>query len=223
MTRLRWFGCLILLLCFFGCRPRMLPVSSLPPIIKTFEGYASILVASNEEASRSKFSFVVRPPSEARMDVSDTIGRTISQVLIVQAQSFLIIPRKKVFWEGQEEEVFRKALGFSLSLKELTSIFLGREELLSMEKEGTDWEFSRDSEGRIFRGHKGDLEFEIQAFSGQTSLLRIIKFSCGERKTTIRLLGIDFNRPVKESAFALDFLERFDKKTWPEIEALIQR
>lgn len=157
------------------------------------------------------------------MDVLDAIGRTVSQILISQSKSYLIIPRKKVFWEGKEEEVFQRILGLSLTLKELSCIFLQREGLLSIENGQTFWELRRDSKGRIVSGNKGSLAFRILEFSGQTSLPRQLEFSSRGVKVIIRLLGIDFNKPVQESVFAIHFLKRFEEKTWSEIEELMQK
>ncbi len=102
--------CGFFLIIFENCRPSQVLISPIPSDIKSMEGYASLRITTGQSAARSKFSFLLSLPNQGRMEVSDFLGRSIYQIFIVENKSYLVVPSKKVFWQGEEEEIIGKLM-----------------------------------------------------------------------------------------------------------------
>jgi len=206
----------LLLIFLANCKPPHVLLSPFPPQIERIEGYASLKVTSGRELARSKFSFLLRLPGQGQIEVSDFLGRTIYRVIIDNGDAFFIVPSKRIFWRGREEEIINKFLGVRLELSEIVCLLTGRW------RENLDgWAFDKDSLGRVKRGWRKDLTFEIKEFIERTSLSRFLVYKHPLNEGRLRIINIAFNKPFKEDVFSIDFLKRFEQKTWAEIMEMI--
>jgi len=198
------------------CRMAPLSLDSLPSSIKTLEGYASLMIKNKGKVSRGKVSFFLIWPDEARLDIADTLGRTVSQLLFLKTQAYLVLPRDRVYWQGPEEELFERLLGFSLSLSEWSRLLISQESLPGA------WRLERDASGRIWRGQRNEVKFVIKRYVGRTRLVETLVIFYPEGEVRWRLREIYFNRPPREGLFSLQFTRRFQPKSWREIEAYLK-
>jgi hypothetical protein len=119
------------------CRPSEFLLAPLPSKIDRMEGYASIRITGDEGTVRSKFSFLFQLPHQGRIEVSHTFGRTFYQIIINEEKAALILPSKKIYWQGEEDEIINKFLGFRLNLDEMIGLLSGkwRERQMGMDRE----------------------------------------------------------------------------------------
>ncbi|MBN1223386.1 MAG: hypothetical protein JXB23_09055 [Candidatus Aminicenantes bacterium] len=225
MKSAKLIGMCLILIIVSSCMPSKLLLTPIPPKIETMEGYASLRIKGEEGATRSKFSFLFSLPSRGKIEVSDFLGRSLNQIMINEEGAYFIVPSKKVFWQGSEEEIVYRFLGFRLNLKEMISL-LNNEWEWGDEEEASrlvEWVFERDKQGRIVIGRRGELWFYVQEFIVNTSLARTITFRHPLHEGSIRILNIAFNRPVNQETFATTLLRHYQQKTWDEIEELLRR
>lgn len=208
-----------------SCRPTQLLLTPIPPKIESMEGYASLRIQSEEGATRSKFAFLFNLPSRCRIEVSDFLGRSLYQILINEEGAFFVVPSKKVYWQGSEEEIVYRFLGFRLNLKEIISLLNNEWEW--DQKAGAartaEWIFERDKQGREVIGRRGEMWFYVEEFIVNTSLARTIVFRHPLSEGRMKILSIGFNKSFPEEAFSRAVLRGYQQKTWAEIEALLQR
>ena len=215
--RLVLFGT-ILFLIFSACRPSRILLTPVPEDLERLEGHASLRLSGEEQKARSKFSFAFQPPDMGRISVSNFLGQTLYQILSVKGDAYFILPSKRVFWQGGEEEIFEKFLGFPLSLREMIALFSGRW-VDSSGQQG--WVLDRDQEGRIRRGRREGLFFRVEQFIGRTSFPKTLSFSHPNSEGLVRMISLRLNTRLPETAFDRALLKRFSRKTWAEIEALL--
>lgn len=206
------------------CQRSFLSLSPLPDRIERIEGHASLTISSDQETVRSKFSFLFRLPSQGRIEVSGALGSVIYWVLIDGGEAFFIIPSKKVYWQGHEEEIIYEFLGFRLNLAEMISIFSGdwKGQNTIFEEDLEGWALVRDQRNRITSGQRGSLWFEVKEFIEDTPFARRVVFKHSLSSGQLRVLGIGLNRPMKENVFSKRFLEKYEPRTWAEIQDLIR-
>lgn len=188
------------------------------------EGYASLRTSNEQGTAKSKFSFLFQLPNQGRIDVSSILGKTLYQIIIQEGESFFIVPSKKVYWRGEEGEIIDKFLGFELKLHELVSILGGQwkeKEERSSDYGREEWLLEKDQAGRIKRGHRGDLEFEVIEFFKNTGVARRLAFRHSASQGRITILQLKFNNPVKKEVFSLSFLKNYQLRTWEEIEEMM--
>ena len=188
------------------------------------EGYASLKTSSDQGSESSKFSFLFQLPHQGRIEVSNILGKTLYQIVIQEKEAFFLIPSKKIYWRGEEEEIIDRFLGFRLSLHELVSILSGQWK--ERGEKGSDygqeeWLLEKDEEGRIRRGQRGDLDFEVIEFFKNTNVVRRLAFHHPVSQGRVTILQLRFNRPVKRELFSLQFLKSFQPRTWEEIEEIL--
>jgi outer membrane biogenesis lipoprotein LolB len=203
------------ILWLISCHPGTPRFSPLPPQVISIEGYASLRLTSGGETAKSRFSFVFVLPDRGRIEVYGPLGRTVSILFLMSLEeAFLVLPSKRVYWRTEQEEALAKLLGFDLRLKEITNILSGQAEELS------GWALERDSQGRIIRGRREALRFEVRQFFGQSALPQLLAIFHGEEKGSLKIMRLNFNQPLKSAAFELSFLQDKDYKpsTWAEIE-----
>jgi hypothetical protein len=200
-------------------------LTPIPPKVESMEGYASLRIQSEEGATRSKFSFLFNLPSRCRIEVSDFLGRSLYQILISEEGAFFIVPSKRVFWQGSEEEIVYRFLGFRLDLKEMISLLNNEWEWDKREDAAgpAKWIFERDKQGRVVIGRRGELWFYVEEFIVNTSLARAIVFKHPLSEGRMKILSIGFNKSFPEKAFSTEVLRGYQQKTWSEIEDLLQR
>lgn len=221
LVRIGFVGSILFLI---QCLPSRILFSPVPSEIKSLEGYASLRVYAQEGTARTKFSFIFLPPDQGNIEATNFLGQTIYRITINSEGAYLIIPSKKVYWKGHEEEIIYTFLGFKLNMNEMISLLTGewREFGLIQSKEHEPiWEFEKDQEGRIISGWRGDLHFEIREFVEDSHLARILEFDNGLTTGRVRLIKAAFNRPVKSETFSTGFLQNYKRKTWEEIQAII--
>jgi hypothetical protein len=222
---LRWVGLCLCLVILFSCGGSKLLLTPIPPQIDSMEGYASLRLKNEEGSAKSKFSFLFHLPSQGRIEASDFLGRTLYHIIISEEGAFFVIPSKKIYWKGEEEEIVYRFLGFHLDLNEMISLMNGEWDWDSEEDKARldEWIFERDNQGRVAIGRREELWFFVEEFIVNTSLARTIVFKHPMNDGRVRILNIGFNKPVKDGAFSTSFLQNFEQKTWAEIEAILQK
>ena len=210
-----------------NCLPSRVSLLPLPSRIESIEGYASIKITGEEESTRSKFSFLFHLPHRGRVEVSNWFGKTLYQIIIVEENAFFILPSKRVFWQGEEEEIIQKFLGFRVNLYEMISFLSGQWKESDITVQGKawmeSWNLEKDKDGRVLAGQRGELFFEVEEFFDNTPFARILNFRHPLSRGRLRTLKINLNRPIKKDAFSIAFLERFEEKSWVEIEKMVDK
>ncbi len=207
------------------CRPSPVILLPLPSKIERIEGYASLRIKSDQGSSRSKFSFLFQLPHQGRIEVSNILGRTIYQIIVAEDKAAFIVPSKKVYWQGEEEEIIRYFLGFRLNLYEMINLLSGKWESEVMRDEGEEsiesWSFAKDERGRIMAGQRGEFHFAVQEFFTDTPFARLLSFQHPLNNGRLKILRINLNRPLRKGAFSLTILEKYKRKSWAEIEKIL--
>ena len=186
-----------------------------PSLIENFEGYAKINI-KNSNILKSKIAFLFSG-EYGRIDILTPFGNTKAQILIFSDISYLAIPEKKVYWEGSTVEIMKVFLGFYLNIEEIKALLIGK-----WDENLKGWKFFRDKDNRVIGGKRENIIFEIKEFYEDTSLPRIINFSCNEGDGKIKILKINFNQSIRPGAFSKFFLKHYEKKTLDEILELIE-
>lgn len=226
LQRLKLVGIGFALLILGCCHSSRIQFSPHPSQIERIEGFASLRVTGEQGSARSKFSFLFHLPNKGRIDVSDILGRTIYQIIIKEDLAYLVVPSKKGYWEGAEEDIIEKFLGFRLDLREMIYFFggqwnqEGRSNYIN-EKMGS-WIFERDDRGRIKSGERRELRIEIKEFFKDSPYARILIFGHPLSEGRLKILHIGFNQFQKKDIFSIDFLNNFDRKTWEEIQEILK-
>ncbi|OQX54189.1 MAG: hypothetical protein B5M54_05815 [Candidatus Aminicenantes bacterium 4484_214] len=207
---------LIILGIFCQCRVPSLYLEQVPSQITTMEGYASLVIKDENHLSRSKVSFFVLLPDRARLDIADPLGRTRAQILFLSPRAYLVLPGKKVYWEGREEELFANFFGLTFTWREWNNLLINQEALAA------DWQVTRDVAGRIRQGSRENLTFEIQNYAQQTAVVTELKISFPRGEVRWRLTKILFNHPSQAGIFSLDFMNRYQRQNWAEMEEFLK-
>ena len=212
----------ICLLILTGCLPTRVLLSPVPDRIERMEGYASLSLTGEEGSARSNFSFLFSLPDKGHIEVREFIIGSLYQIIITDGTAYFILPKKKVYWEGEEEEIIDKFLGFRLNLEEMISLFTGKWPApIEGEETVSAWQLDRDSRGRILSGRREDLRFKVESFIEDTRLAQSFIFEHPASYGRLKFSHIDFNRPYNERAFSTAFQKRYQRKTWEEIQALL--
>lgn len=227
MTKIRWLVGISFagfLLFSIHCVPSRVLLSPVPSEIRSVEGYASLRIYGEDNTVRTKFSFLFLLPDQGDIVASNFLGQTIYRITITSNDAFLIIPSKKVYWKGREEEIIDTFLGFKLNMREMIALLTGEwQELGLIQKDRKDqrWEFEEDQAGRIISGWRDSLRFAIEEFVNDSHLARVITFDSMFTTGRVRLIKAAFNKPVRSESFSTDFLQQYQRKSWEEIQALI--
>jgi len=207
------------------CRPSRVFLLPFPSKIERIEGYASIRITGEQESARSKFSFLFQLPHQGRIEFSNLLGRTFSQIIVDEDKAVFIIPSKKVYWQGEEEDIIRNFLGFRLSLYEMISLLSGKweDQEIGIEGEGRmkSWIFVKDEKGRIMAGQRAEFGFKIEKFFAETPFAQLLIFQHPLNRGRLKILRINFNQPIKKEVFSLSILECYERKNWAEIEKIL--
>jgi hypothetical protein len=221
-----YFGFILLTLEYcVSCLPAKFSVPFIPSSIESIEGYGALRITENHGSSKMRFSFLFSLPHRGRIESFDFIGRSLYYILIDKEKSFFVLPSKKVYWEGMVEEITSRSLGFSLNQYEMVSLLSGQwtgdkmspEAKRALEK----WYFERDERGRIVAGGREEFRFEIQEFFDNTPFARLLLFFHPWSEGRLKILKLNFNQPLRPAAFSRPFLERYELKSWAEIEELL--
>ncbi len=207
------------------CRPAPVLLLPLPSKIERIEGYASLRITGDQGSSRSKFSFLFQLPHQGRIEVSNILGRTLYQIIVTEDRAAFIVPSKRVYWQGEEEEIIRYFLGFRLNLYEMINLLSGKWEGEEIGHEGVEdqevWSLAKDERDRIMAGQRGEFRFEVKEFFADTPFARLLVFHHPLNKGRLKILRINLNQPLKKGAFSLSVLGRYERKSWSEIEKIL--
>jgi hypothetical protein len=211
--------CLVLLFLSL-CRTTPVLLTPVPPQIQSMEGYASLNYEGAQGSARTKFSFLFASPDRGRIDASDFLGRAIYQVVITDNRAYFVLPSKKVYWRAEEQEIVFRFMGFHLSLEEIVFLLSGRWPEDMEHGPHFVWELERDKQNRIVRGKRGDLQFSVEEFIANTGIAHVVFFSHPLNEGRLKIRNIGFNQPLNERAFSTGFIQRYEEKTWEEIQKL---
>lgn len=226
----RFSTIMILLLTLFMlicCRPSVVLLQPVPTNIERIEGHASLRITGEGGSARSKFTFLFQLPHQGRIEVSDVLlGRTLYQIIVDKERAIFLLPSKRVYWEGNEEDIIDYFMGFQLNLDEMISLIRGKWEEKDVESERggnqESWDLKRDEKGRILEGTRGVLRFEVKEFLSGSRIPRILLFQHPLSSGRLKILRIDFNRPVNmNKAFSFSFLARYKQVSWEEMEKIL--
>ncbi|MBN1273694.1 MAG: hypothetical protein JXB26_15610 [Candidatus Aminicenantes bacterium] len=204
-----------------ACVPSRILLSPLPQSIESLEGYASIRISGNGVKNRAKFSFVFRFPREGKIQVKNVIGKTLFQILIKNQGSYFILPSKRVYWQGDQEDLIEKFLGFSLSMAEMAGLMTGNSSVWQRGGISAGWEIEKDASGKILSGERKNFRFQVKEYINGTSAVKELEFEHDRGEGCLKILQIRFNGTVRNEIFSEKFLVSFNRKTWPEIERLL--
>lgn len=207
------------------CRPSPVILLPLTSEIERMEGYASLRISGDQGSSKSKFSFLFQLPHQGRIEVSNILGRTLYQIIVTEDKAVFIVPSKRVYWQGEEEEIIRYFLGFRLNLYEMINLLSGKWEGEEIGDEGGErkesWRFAKDERGRIMAGQRGEFQFEVKEFLADTPFARILIFRHPLNRGLLKILRIYLNQPLKKGVFSLSVLGKYERKSWAEIEKIL--
>ena len=207
------------------CRPSPVILLPLPSKIERIEGYASLRITGDQGSSRSKFSFSFQLPHQGRIEVSNILGRTLYQIIVDEDEAAFIVPSKRVYWRGEEEEIIQYFLGFRLDLYEMINLLSGKWEGEQLGYEGEEskeiWSLAKDEQGRIMAGQRGEFRFEVKEFFADTPFARFLIFQHPLNRGRLKILRINLNQPLKEGTFSLSVLGKYERKSWAEIEMIL--
>jgi hypothetical protein len=207
------------------CRPSAVILLPLPSNIERIEGYASLRITRDQGSSRSKFSFLFQLPHQGRIEVSNILGRTLYQIIVAEDKAVFVVPSKRVYWQGEEEEIIRYFLGFRLNLYEMINLLSGKWEGEEMGYEGEEsdeiWSLAKDERGRIMAGRRGEFRFDVKEFFADTPFARVLIFQHPLNRGRLKILRINLNQPLKKGTFSLSVLKRYERKSWAEIEKIL--
>lgn len=215
-------GLVLLMMWTLSCTPSRLAVSPIPPRVHALEGYASLRIAVSKEISRTKFSFVFSLPHRGHVTVSDFLGRTLYQILILPEKAYLVVPSKKIYWASLEEKIIEKFLGFPLTLEEAIRFLSGRWDRSSLPGSLKGWSFQRDEQGRVVSGQRGRLFFRIDEFVDDSSQVESLTYFHDHSRGRLKILQLRFNPEVRTGIFSADFVDRYSETTWEEIQKLLK-
>ena len=206
-----------------GCQISPVSLSPLPSRIERIEGHAALTISGDQGTARSKFSFLFQLPARGRIDVTGALGSVLYRIIVYDGEAYFILPSKKAYWRGQEEEIIDKFMGFRLSLEEMINLLSGNWKGEAALQNGNleDWDFTRDGKGRVVSGKRQELRFAIEKFIGDTSFTHRLVFEHPSSTGQIKILNINLNRPIGENVFSKKFLTRYRPKTWAEIQEML--
>lgn len=214
MKRSRPALLLLIAAALISCLPSRPAVSPPPPTVESIEGFATMRLARDGETAKSKLSFILRLPGQGRIEVLDPLGRTVSILFLDNDVAYLVLPGRHAYWKSGREEVMTKLLGFALEIEDLADILTGRADRLS------GWSLEKDSRGRVVRGRREELSFEIRQFFEPGPLPWLLVLSRAQDTGSLRVLRMNFNQPLKEKAFHYFFLDEGDYRPadWAEVD-----
>ena len=201
-----------------SCLPSRPAVSPVPPEVESVEGFAAFRLAREGGTAKSRLSFLLRLPGEARIEVLDPLGRTASLLFLQGEEAYLVLPSRNAYWKSGREDIMSKLLGFALELRDLSHILSGRGDRLG------GWLLEKDGRGRVIRGRREEVEFEVRQFFEPGLVPRLVVFIRGGDKGSLRVLRLSFNQPLKPQAFRYFFLEEpgYRPAEWPEVESWLR-
>lgn len=211
-------GFVFALLWLVSCHPSKPVFSPLPPQVTSIEGYASLKLNRNGETTRVRFSFLFLVPEEGRVEIQDSIRRTVASLFLMKESALLVLPSHRAYWQAEPEVAMEKLLGFDIRQEEIAEILQGKGDNL------TGWDVERDERQRVIRAERGKLRIEVREYFASTNLPQRLFVSQDGQQGHLKILRLRFNQPLRKGVFDLSFLkgENYSSCTWDEIERLIR-
>jgi hypothetical protein len=219
----RTSGTLLIALVLASCA-KQAPVL-IPPAtgVEAVAGFGSASVRGEEAEVKGQFAFLFRRPGWGRVEAFDPLGRTIYYMIFAGGDAYLVVPQKKVYAQDRPEAMIGRFLGFSLRPDEIVEILGG-----AWAGGGTQggpgpggaWTLSRDGSGRVVRGEKDGLVFEVPEFFPGAGVPRTILFSRPGTSGRMKVLSLRFNPAPRPEAFDTSFLKTFARRSWEEIQEI---
>ena len=216
-------GLLLLAGMMASCAGR--PPALVPPRagVEAVEGYGSASVQGAETAIKGKFAFLFRRPDLGRVEAFDPLGRTVYYMIFKGDEAYFVVPSKKAYAEEKPETLMARLLGFSLRPDEAIPLLSGLW-TADDEQRGGDpaagWTLVKDPDGRVVRGRRHDLSFEVKEFFPGAGVPRTVLFSRPGTSGRVKVLSARFNPPPRPEAFESSFLKTFTRKSWEDIQAM---
>lgn len=196
--------------------PRINP----PAEINNFGGQASFYARGVAREGRLRLGFYFQLPEKARLEVFNPLGGLESILWLNGPEAVLYIPKEKAYWRGDTLQITADFLGGGLTSSELSALFSAHWAVLDSDK---GWEIFRNKGGRVTRGMKGKLEFEIKEIFPDTEIPKTVYFRTGELVVRVRLLKMRFNQLLKETLFVPSFQTGTRAVSWEQISELWKR
>ncbi len=206
-----------LLLASCAGRPPVL----VPPAsgVEAVAGYASASVRGEAADVKGKFAFLFRRPGLGRVEVFDPLGRTVYYIVFTGETAFLVVPGRKAYAEDRPAAMIARFLGFALGPDEALEILGGQWPEESGGASG-GWALGRDAQGRVVRGERDGLVFEVAGFFPGGGVPRTVAFSRPGTSGRLRVLSLEFNPAPRPEAFGTAFLKTFVRRPVEELEEI---
>ncbi|HVP90414.1 MAG TPA: hypothetical protein VMS75_04265 [Terriglobales bacterium] len=206
-------GALLLAAC--ARRPPVL----VPPAsgVEAVAGYAAASVHGETADVKGKFAFLFRRPGLGRVEVFDPLGRTVYYIVFTGQTAYLVVPGRKAYAEDRPAAMVARFLGFALGPDEALVLLSGQwPESAGVVAAG--WALGRDPQGRVIRGERGGLVFEVAGFFPGAGVPRTVTFSRPGASGRLRVLSLEFNPAPRPGAFGTGFLKTFARRPVEELE-----
>jgi len=191
--------------------------------VEAVEGYGSASVQGAETDVKGKFAFLFRRPDLGRVEAFDPLGRTVYYMIFKGDAAYFVVPSKKAYAEEKPETLMARLLGFSLRPGEIIPLLSGQWSV-GDEQPGGDasagWTLGKDAEGRVARGRRNALSFEVKEFFPGTGVPRTVIFSRPGTSGRVKVLSARFNPAPRPEAFESSFLKTFTRKSWEDIREM---
>jgi hypothetical protein len=199
-----------------SCTPR--PPVLVPPAsgVEAVAGFASASVRGAEADVKGKFAFLFRRPGLGRVEAFDPLGRTIYYMVFAGETAYLVVPRKKAYAETPPAAMIDRFLGFALEPGEVIELISGEWAVRGTVRVD-DWMLRRDAQGRVIRGERGGLVFEVGEFFPGAGVPRTVTFSGRSATGRMKILSLEFNPAPRPEAFDTSFLRTFMRKSIEDI------
>jgi hypothetical protein len=187
------------------------------------EGYGSASVQGAAAAAKGKFAFLFRRPDLGRVEAFDPFGRTVYYMIFGGGRAYFVVPSKRAYAEEAPETLMSRFMGFSLRPDEVIALLSGQW-TAGDERGGADagsaWILGKDASGRVVRGEKDGLSFEVSEFFPGDGVPRSVLFSRPGTSGRVKVLSARFNPAARPEAFGNDFLKTFARKSWEDIQEM---
>ena len=201
----------------FGACARRPPVLVPPPSgVEAVAGYASASVRGEAADIKGKFAFLFRRPGLGRVEVFDPLGRTVYYMVFTGETAYLVVPSRRAYAEDRPAALVARFLGFDLGPDEALELLGGEWPAGAGAAKG--WSLVRDGQGRISRGERDGLVFEVADFFPGGGVPRTVRFSKPGTTGRLVVLSMEFNPAPRPDAFGTAFLKTFARRPIEELE-----
>jgi len=197
------------------------PPFLVPPAsgVEAVAGFAAASVRGEAVDIKGKFAFVFRQSGLGRVEAFDPLGRTAYYMIFADETAYLVVPQRKVYAEDRPAAMVARFLGFALGPGEVLELLSGQWK----ERGGGPpdaWTLRRDAQGRVVRGERDGLVFDVSEFFPGGGVPRTVVFSRPGTAGRVKVLSLEFNPMPRPEAFATTFLRTFVRKSLDDIQEI---